>query len=74
MFLKNFPGYTIRKLDCALTCVVCFFLGRAALQLVPYLGIVAAHCARESENKVKKQTGPIVIFTSRLIGTFRSLH
>ena len=38
-----------------------FFVGRAALQLIPYLGVVATHGSRESENKVKKQTGPIVI-------------
>ena len=31
--------------------------GRAALQFVPYPGIVAAYGSRESKNQVQEQTG-----------------
>lgn len=33
------------------------FVGRAALQLVSYRGIMAAYGSRESKNQVKEQTG-----------------
>ena len=34
-----------------------FVAGRAALQFVPYPGIVAAYGSRESKNQVQEQTG-----------------